>query len=69
MSKAIVFDTETTGSKQPMHIVEAAYIVLDDELQIADTFQGLFNPEMPIALGAKALFDNEWSLFVAGQNG
>ncbi len=54
MSKAIVFDTETTGSKQPMHIVEAAYIVLDDELQIADTFQGLFTPEMPIALGAKA---------------
>jgi len=54
MSKALVFDTETTGSKQPMHIVEAAYIEVDSDLQIVDRFQGMFNPEMPIALGAKA---------------
>ena len=59
MAKAIVFDTETTSAKQPRAIVEAAWSMLDDEGDdgmwlTGDNFQGLFNPGMPISLGAMA---------------
>lgn len=59
MAKAIVFDTETTSAKQPRKIVEAAWCMLDDMTPTGieltgDEFQGLFNPGMPISLGAMA---------------
>jgi len=60
MTKAIVFDTETTSAKQPRKIIEAAWCMLDDaevfgEISLTgDEFQGLFDPGMPISLGAMA---------------
>lgn len=59
MAKAVVFDTETTSAKQPRKIVEAAWCMFDDTALTGieltgEEFQGLFDPGMPISLGAMA---------------
>ena len=54
MSKAIILDTETTGSKPPMNVIELAYIGVNENLQTEAFFHRMYKPELPIALGAKA---------------
>ena len=51
---AVVFDTETTGFSDPMKIVEAAYIALDERFLTIGQFVQRYNPNRPIDLGAKA---------------
>ena len=55
MSKAIILDTETTGSKPPMNVIELAYMGVDESLQVTDIFHSMYKPELPIAPGAKAV--------------
>ena len=55
MTKAIIFDTETTGKNDPK-MIEAAWIKLDS-LQpfcVSEKFNQRYNPEKPIELGALA---------------
>jgi len=52
--EAIIFDTETTGVADTDRIVEAAYLELNDKFQQVSEFQQLYNPLMPIGLGAIA---------------
>ena len=54
MRKAIILDTETTGSKPPMNVIELAYIEVNEALQSTGFFHSMYKPELPIALGAKA---------------
>ena len=57
MPKCIVFDTETTGAKQPMKIVEAAWreFKIDcDPSEIMEEFHSMYDPRMPIEIGAMA---------------
>lgn len=51
---AIVFDTETTGFDDPVKIVEAAYITLDENFKCAATYYEQFDPGRPISFGAMA---------------
>lgn len=52
---ALIFDTETTGSTEPVRIVQAAWIELDDTLQAIKTVNLYFNPDRPIDSGAMAV--------------
>ncbi len=52
----IIFDTETTGLKDPV-IVEAAWLLLSDPLNltIEQQFEARYNPGKPIELGAMSI--------------
>ena len=53
--RAIIFDTETTGFDDPIKIVEAAYIPIDDSFRVTGpSYCQRFNPERPISYGAMA---------------
>ena len=52
---AIVFDTETTGTKEPFAIIEAAWLELDEKSQVVSEFCSLFDPGMPIGFGAMSV--------------
>ena len=54
MSKAIILDTETTGSKPPMNVIELAYIGINEDFMCDEIFTSMYKPELPIAFGAKA---------------
>jgi len=54
MGTAIILDTETTGSKPPMNVIELAYIEVNEDLIALELFHNMYKPELPIALGAKA---------------
>ncbi|MBL6686045.1 MAG: DUF3820 family protein [Methylophilaceae bacterium] len=61
--KAIIFDTETTGRKNPV-IIEGAWLELKSILpyQTGESFCQRYNPEKPIELGALAthhIYDEE----------
>ena len=53
--KAIIFDTETTSSKNGQ-IIEAAWVQVGgvDSLKVQDWFHGRFKPTIPIEYGAMA---------------
>jgi len=53
MSKAIVFDTETTGIDEP-RLVEAAYLEIKPDLSMGPMFCQRYNPGKPIEYGAMA---------------
>jgi len=55
MTKAIIFDTETTGKNNPV-MIEAAWIKLDGikPFSLSDKFNQRYNPLKPIELGALA---------------
>jgi exodeoxyribonuclease X len=55
MTKAIIFDTETTGKNDPK-MIEAAWIKLDSlqPFSISQKFNQRYNPMKPIELGALA---------------
>lgn len=55
MSKAIIFDTEATGLKDPV-LIEAAWIEVDsiEILTLSNPFEQRYNPGKPIAFGALA---------------
>ena len=55
MSKTIIFDTETTGIKEPV-IIEAAWIQLEsiEPFTVTNPFVQRYNPSKPITLGALA---------------
>jgi len=48
---ALVFDSETTGTKEPMAIIEAAYLELDEQFNVVGEFRQLYDPGMPISFG------------------
>jgi exodeoxyribonuclease X len=48
----ILLDTETTGLDQPRRPVEVAWLVLDDKMNVLDTFNARVNPGRPINPGA-----------------
>ena len=52
--KAMVFDTETTGTEPTDRIIEAAYLELDDKFEVVGEFNLRYDPQMPIGLGAMA---------------
>ncbi|SDH25319.1 3'-5' exonuclease [Nitrosomonas sp. Nm132] len=56
MSKAIIFDTETTGINDP-EIVEAAWIEIADlaSLDVVNVFHERYKPSKPIQLSAMAV--------------
>ena len=54
MSRAIILDTETTGSKPPMNVIELAYLDINENLLCDEIFSSMYKPELPISLGAKA---------------
>lgn len=51
---AIVLDTETTGVEPSDRIIEAAYLELDNNFEVVSEFGQLYNPLMPIGIGAMA---------------
>ena len=55
MLKAIVFDTETTGKRNP-ELIEAAWVRLSNltPLTISESFNQRYRPDKPIELGAIA---------------
>jgi exodeoxyribonuclease X len=55
MSKAIIFDTEATGIKEPV-LIEAAWLELEsiEPFSINNPFVQRYNPGKPITLGALA---------------
>ena len=55
MSKAIIFDTETTGLDSP-EVIEAAWIELRSlsPLTFGDNFEQRYKPSKPIGLAALA---------------
>jgi exodeoxyribonuclease X len=50
---AIIFDTETTGSNEPQ-IIEAAWLLINLNLEQLDSYEERFKPSKPIELGAMA---------------
>ena len=63
MTKAVIFDTETTGRKDPI-IIEGAWLELKsvDPFKLGSCFCQRYNPGKPIALGALAthhIYDEE----------
>jgi len=54
LGKVVIFDTETTGAKQPYRIIEAAYLELNCFYDIEREFCQRYNPEMKITTGAMA---------------
>lgn len=52
---AYIFDTETTGVVEPIEVVEAAWVRLDDDLTPLEWWDGRFRPSKPIELGAMAV--------------
>ena len=63
MIKAVIFDTETTGRKDPI-IIEGAWLELEsvDPFKLGSSFCQRYNPGKPIELGALAthhIYDEE----------
>ena len=63
MTKAVIFDTETTGRKDPI-IIEGAWLELEsvDPFKLGSSFCQRYNPGKPIELGALAthhIYDEE----------
>ena len=63
MTKAVIFDTETTGRKDPI-IIEGAWLELKsvDPFKLGSSFCQRYNPGKPIELGALAthhIYDEE----------
>ena len=63
MIKAVIFDTETTGRKDPI-IIEGAWLALEsvDPFKLGSSFCQRYNPGKPIELGALAthhIYDEE----------
>ena len=63
MTKAVIFDTETTGRKDPI-IIEGAWLELKsvDPFKLGLSFCQRYNPGKPIELGALAthhIYDEE----------
>jgi exodeoxyribonuclease X len=56
MGKALIFDTETTGLREPIEIVEAAWMELTDFPQMANvkSLEQRYKPSKQIELGALA---------------
>ena len=56
MTKAVIFDTETTGRKDPI-IIEGAWLELKsvDPFNLGSSFCQRYNPGKPIELGALAI--------------
>jgi exodeoxyribonuclease X len=61
---ALILDTETTGKNDPILLIEAAWLKVEDvrTLSIIDTFSQRYKPSKPIETGAMAvhhIFDEE----------
>jgi exodeoxyribonuclease X len=61
---ALILDTETTGKNDPILLIEAAWLKVEDvrTLSITDTFSQRYKPSKPIETGAMAvhhIFDEE----------
>lgn len=55
MTYYLLADTETTGVSTSDKVVEVAWMVVDDELNVHDSGHSLIDPEMPIPPGASAV--------------
>jgi exodeoxyribonuclease X len=53
--KLIIIDFETTGLKDPIGVVEVAWVEVDHSLSIISEFDSLVNPGIPIAEGAEGV--------------
>ena len=56
--RALIFDTETTSTKDP-HLVEAAWVAFNGwgDPVADEAFYGRYNPGVPIEFGAMATHD------------
>ena len=55
MATLLVIDTETTGLRPPIGVVEVAWVEMDSGLESIGEFSALVNPGLPIEPGAQAV--------------